>query len=89
MNGMKKRCDAILYDIQANPVMIIEFKAPNITINQQVFDQVAVYNAKLKVNYFLISNGLEHFCCKLNVENASYSFFEGIPEYEDFCSLTT
>ena len=88
MNGMKKRCDAILYDIQANPVMIIEFKAPNITINQQVFDQVAVYNAKLKVNYFLISNGLEHFCCKLNVENASYSFFEGIPEYEDFCSLT-
>ena len=41
MNGMKKRCDAILYDIQANPVMIIEFKAPNITINQQVFDQAA------------------------------------------------
>ena len=63
MNGMKKRCDAILYDIQANPVMIIEFNAWNITINSQDSDQVAVYNAKLKVNNFLISNRLEHFCC--------------------------
>ena len=81
INGMKKRCDAILYDIQAKPLMIIEFKAPNVSVNQQVFDQVAVYNAKLKVNYFLISNGMEHFCCKVNTENASYSFFEGIPDY--------
>jgi len=81
VNGMKKRCDAILYDIQAKPLMIIEFKAPNVSVNQQVFDQVAVYNAKLKVNYFLISNGMEHYCCKVDVENASYSFFEGIPDY--------
>ena len=81
MNGMKKRCDAILYDIQANPVMIIEFKATNVLITQEVFDQVAVYNSKLNVKYFMISNGFEHYCCKVNPENSSYSFFEGIPDY--------
>jgi len=81
INGMKKRCDAILYDLQAKPSMIIELKAPHIPITQQVFDQVAVYNVKLKVDYFMISNGLEHYCCKVNTENASYSFFEGIPPY--------
>ena len=61
--------------------MIIELKAPNIPITQLVFDQVAVYNSKLKVKYFMISNGFEHYCCKVNPENSSYLFFEGIPDY--------
>jgi len=81
LNGMKKRCDAILYDLDANPVMIIEFKAPNVTINQQTFDQVAVYNAKLKVDLFIISNGFEHFCCRVNTKTTQYEFFSEIPDY--------
>ena len=86
INGLKKRCDAILYDIQTNPLMIIELKAPNIPITQLVFDQVAVYNSKLKVKYFMISNGFEHYCCKVNPENSSYLFFEGIPDYSQLLS---
>lgn len=81
VNGMKKRCDAILYNELAKPIMIIEFKAPNVAITQQTFDQVAVYNSKLKVDYFMISNGLEHYCCKVNTESANYEFFPGIPSY--------
>lgn len=81
LHGMNKRCDAVLYDIQAKPLLIIELKAPNISINQAVFDQVAVYNAKLKVDYFMISNGLDHYCCRVNTETASYEFFEEIPNY--------
>ena len=86
LHGMKKRCDAVLYDLQAKPQLIIELKAPNVPITQAVFDQVAVYNSKLKVDYFMISNGLEHYCCKVNTENASYDFFEGIPDYKDILS---
>lgn len=81
INGMKKRCDAILYDEYKNPKLILEFKAPNISITQSTFDQVAVYNAKLKVNLFIISNGIEHFCCKVNIENAKYEYFAEIPAY--------
>ncbi len=81
LNGMKKRCDAILYDNKAMPVMIIEFKAPNVAISQETFDQVAVYNAKLKVDYFIISNGLEHYCCKVNTENSKYEFLPEIPVF--------
>ena len=84
LNGMKKRCDAVLYDREANPLMIIEFKAPTIAINQETFDQVAVYNSKLKVGLFIVSNGLEHYCCKVNQETARYEFF---PEIPDFNSL--
>lgn len=82
LHGMKKRCDAVWYDIQANPQIIIELKAPNIPITQEVFNQVAVYNSKLKVQFFMVSNGLEHYFCRVNTETASYEFFEEIPSYE-------
>ncbi|HET7733542.1 MAG TPA: type I restriction enzyme HsdR N-terminal domain-containing protein [Paludibacter sp.] len=81
MNGMKKRCDAILYDNEAKPILIIELKAPNVPISQATFDQVAVYNAKLRVDFFMISNGIEHFCCKVNTETARYEFFSEIPHF--------
>jgi len=86
LNNMKKRCDAILYNNEAKPVLIIEFKAPNVAITQNTFDQVAVYNAKLKVEFFIISNGIEHFCCKVNPETARYEFF---PEIPDFIHINT
>lgn len=81
MNGMKKRCDAILYGKDGIPILIIELKAPNVPISQSTFDQVAVYNAKLKVDFFMISNGIEHFCCRVNTETARYDFFSEIPDY--------
>ena len=81
LNGMKKRCDAILYDIFGYPQVIIEFKAPSISLTQQTFDQVAVYNSKLNVNLLIISNGLEHYCCKINPDTAKYDFFATIPDY--------
>ena len=81
MNGMKKRCDAILYNEYALPIMIIELKAPSVIITQTTFDQVAVYNSKLKVGYFMISNGIEHYCCKVDTENSRYEFFPEIPSF--------
>lgn len=82
VNGMKKRCDAILYDIYGHPQVIIEFKAPQVTLNQQTFDQVAVYNSKLNVNLLIISNGLEHYCCKINPDTNQYDFFTTIPSFD-------
>jgi type I site-specific restriction endonuclease len=84
MNGLKKRCDAILYNEDALPIMIIELKAPTVPITQTTFDQVAVYNAKLKVDFFMISNGIEHYCCKVDTLNSQYKFF---PELPDFAKL--
>ena len=81
VNGMKKRCDAILYNNLAAPIMIIEFKAPNVPISQSTFDQVAVYNSKLNVDLFIVSNGIEHFCCKVNTRTAQYEYFSQIPDY--------
>lgn len=83
LNGMNRRCDSILYSQNMQPKMIIEYKAPNIRITQKVFDQICRYNMTLKVDYLIISNGMEHFCCRIDYENSSYVFLEDIPNYNE------
>ena len=80
--GAKKlRCDSILYNKVSQPQMIIEYKAPSIKLKQQVFDQISVYNLLLRVDYLVISNGLQHYCCRMNYEQRSYEFLREIPDY--------
>ena len=82
--GQKKlRCDSVLYGLQAQPLMIIEYKAPTITLSQKVFDQISVYNMLLHVDYLIVSNGLEHYCCKMDYEHQKYLFLTEIPKYEN------
>lgn len=82
--GEKKlRCDSILYDRNLNPKMIIEYKAPTIDITQKVFNQISAYNLLLKVDYLIVSNGIHHYCCKMDYNNQKYLFLEDVPEYEN------
>ncbi len=68
-HGMKKRCDAILYNMESQPLVLIEFKAPNIPITQATIDQTAVYNQSLNVPFFIVSNGMEHLFCFIDSSN--------------------
>jgi hypothetical protein len=78
----KLRCDTILYNKAAQPWMIIEYKAPTIALQQKTFDQISAYNLLLRVDYLIISNGLEHYCCKMDYEKREYHFLPDIPDYE-------
>ncbi|MCD8041873.1 MAG: type I restriction enzyme HsdR N-terminal domain-containing protein [Tannerellaceae bacterium] len=81
LNGTSKRCDTIVYNSFLAPLVIVEYKAPNIPINQTVFDQIVRYNMVLKVKYLIVTNGLSHYCCQIDYDTLSYSFLQGIPEY--------
>ena len=82
--GEKKlRCDSILYNKVAHPQMIIEYKAPTIQIQQKTFNQIAAYNLLLKVDYLIVSNGLQHYCCKMDYEHQKCLFQKDIPDYEN------
>ena len=82
-NGLKKRCDTLVYKRNGTIGMIIEYKAPHIDISQNTFDQLAVYNLKLNVNKFIVTNGLTHYCGEIDAQKASYRFFEEIPDYDN------
>lgn len=83
LNGMRRRCDTVIYDRDLIPRMIIEYKAPNVKIDAKVFEQIASYNLVLRVDYLIVSNGLQHYCCQMDYENNSYAFIRDIPRYED------
>lgn len=82
--GQKElRADSVLYDRQLRPRMIIEYKAPHIPITQRVFDQIAAYNMELNADYLVVSNGMQHFCCKRSEDGKKYLFIDHIPRYEE------
>ncbi len=80
------RADTVLYDRSLQPRMIVEYKAPTIALTQRVFEQISVYNLLLHVDYLIVSNGLEHYCCRMNYEANSYEFLADIPEHEKVTS---
>lgn len=82
-NKMQKRADIVCYNSQAQPLVLIECKAPSITITQSVFEQIATYNAIFKVPYLVVSNGIAHYACTINYEEKSFLFLKDIPSYGD------
>lgn len=83
LNGMSRRCDSVVYDKELRPRAIIEYKAPTVKIDAKVFAQIARYNLVLRVDYLIVSNGLQHFCCKMDYEHGNYSFLSDIPSYKE------
>lgn len=81
LNGTSRRCDTVLYDRTLSPRMIIEYKAPHIPITQKVFDQICRYNLVFRVDYLIVSNGLSHYCCRMDYAHQSYHFLTDVPEY--------
>lgn len=83
LNSTKKRCDTVLYNRNLTARMIIEYKAPSVNITQEVFNQITRYNIVLKVDYLIVTNGINHYCCRVDYRNNSYSFLRDIPEYSE------
>jgi hypothetical protein len=82
LNNRKKRTDILVFNKEGNHDIIVECKAPKIKITQATFDQIARYNLKLKANFLVVTNGLDHFYCKMDFENETYIFLKDIPNYE-------
>lgn len=83
LNGLTKRTDIVAYGKTHVPILLVECKAPQIPINQQVFDQAARYNMVLGVDYYVLSNGMETYCCKVNREEESYRFLTDFPQFTE------
>lgn len=83
LNGTTRRCDTVIYSSSLQPKMIIEYKAPKVTITREVFEQIGRYNLVLDVDYLVVSNGLTHFCCKLDRSSGKYRFTQEIPVYSE------
>jgi len=80
-NEQSTRADIVLYNAEGKPNMIVECKAPKVKITQDAFNQIAKYNFKLRVDFLVVTNGMQHFCCAMDYENNKITFLEEIPQY--------
>ena len=84
INRFSKRCDIVLFNNNIKPLIIVECKSPNVKISQKTFDQVAGYNLKLNVEFLILTNGLIHYCCKIDKEKNLIIKMNEIPGYDYF-----
>jgi hypothetical protein len=86
LNSKRLRYDAVVYSSKGNPLMLIECKAPTIKLGQEVFEQVAVYNFELKVPFFLITNGIDIYCCRVDILKGTVVLLPSIPFFAEMNS---
>ena len=82
LNDTVKRYDIVVFNKDGSIQIIAECKAPSIKTSQQTFDQIARYNLALKSETLMVTNGLEHFFCKMDFENKKYLFLKDLPSYK-------
>ncbi len=82
INDLKKRYDIVVFNPDGSIHLIVECKAPKITIDQTTFDQIARYNLALNATYLMVTNGLNHYYCMMDFEAEKYRFLKDIPEYD-------
>jgi type I site-specific restriction endonuclease len=81
LNGLQKRTDIVVFNSSGQRILIVECKAPSVSIDQKTFDQVARYNMVHKVSLLAVSNGLQHYYCTINHQLRNYQFIEELPVY--------
>ncbi len=87
VNDKRRRFDLLIYLRNGQPYLIAEFKAPNVKITQDAFDQVVRYNMALRVERVIVSNGLQHFACEIDYVKNSFSYLPEIPEFFERCKI--
>jgi hypothetical protein len=83
LNTMSRRPDILIHDKQGNPVMIVECKSHDVKISQDTFDQIARYNSVIRVPYLVVTNGIDHYCCRMDNQKNTYKFMKEIPDYQE------
>ena len=73
----------MVYDHEARPLVIIEYKAPHIPLTQQVLDQAWRYNMVLRVPFLMLSNGMQHVCIAMDYDTGGYRFLPDIPTWNE------
>ncbi|HZH86923.1 MAG TPA: type I restriction enzyme HsdR N-terminal domain-containing protein [Brumimicrobium sp.] len=83
VNKMTRRCDGVVFNREGKAIAIIECKAPKVNLTEGVLHQIAQYNHKLRVNWLILSNGLQTIVAFVDQTTGAIQYFEEIPSYQE------
>jgi hypothetical protein len=81
LNGLTKRADIVVHDRSAKALLLVECKAPHVKMDQKVFEQAARYNLVFRVPFLMVTNGLTHYCCRVDHVTGVVDFLPKVPLY--------
>ena len=80
-NQRLKRSDIVIFDRQGTPWMVIECKAPTVSLSEETLFQASVYNVSLKARFITITNGMSHLFAQVDYENNRTVWLKKLPTY--------
>ena len=80
INGTAQRADIVVVGKDLKPAILVECKAPDVTIDSDVLSQAARYNAILGARYIILTNGHKHLC--LELKDGRYTPMRSFPQME-------
>ena len=87
VNGLQKRYDVVVFNSDGSIFVLVECKSPEVKTSQATFDQIARYNMTLKAEYLMVTNGLNHYYCQIDLSNEKYAFLTELPNYKPTISV--
>lgn len=82
INKQRRFTDITIFNKSGNPLLIVECKSFKIKIDEQTFAQIAAYSLKAKANFFVLSNGLQHYVYELDTTTGESIYLNDIPDYK-------
>jgi len=83
INGVNHRADIVVFKSDGKPLVVVECKAPEVSITQSVLQQISRYNILFKAPILILTNGLFHFCVQIDFESSTSQQLASIPSYEE------
>lgn len=83
VEGLEKRLDIAVCHPDGTILLLVECKAPTVSIDQAVFDQIARYNWKARSRFLMVTNGLNHYYCQMDYVQKRYSFLKDLPSFSE------
>ena len=80
-NGKVKRPDIAVLSDRGDCEIIVECKAPEIVLNEDVFLQVSTYYSVLRPRFVVMTNGLQHVVVAIQRNDPKFVYIENLPPY--------
>ena len=82
IHKLSRRCDVIIYGRDQKPKLLVECKAPEITLSENTLHQIAHYNAELGVDFLWVTNGIQHALYRIDRTGKRIEVLDALPEFD-------
>lgn len=77
--GLTKRWDIIVYDVDFKPYILVECKAPQISISMDTLYQALTYQKEMQGKLIALTNGLHHTYFEVDSAKQQLSVIQELP----------